>query len=149
MLNLKKTTSEHPDFIDLVAALDQDLARRDGEEHAFYDQFNSIEGLRHVIVAYSDKVPIGCGAIKDFDSRSMEVKRMYVKPEYRGKGIASRLLIELENWAESLGYSSCILETGKRQPEAISLYTKNGYTPIPNYEPYQGVENSVCFQKQF
>ncbi len=50
-------------------------------------------------------------------------------------------------WASELGYTSCVLETGKRQPEAIALYTKNGYKIIPNYEQYEGVENSVCFRK--
>jgi len=72
---------------------------------------------------------------------------MYVIPEKRNKGFASEVLKELENWALELSYNKCILETGKRQPEAISLYKKNGYSNIPNYGQYSGVENSVCFQK--
>jgi GNAT superfamily N-acetyltransferase len=77
----------------------------------------------------------------------MEVKRMYVLPNNRGKGIATTLLWELEKWALELGYMKCVLETGKRQPEAISLYEKSGYQRIPNYGQYKGVENSICFEK--
>ncbi len=148
MITLKRTTSQNPDFVALVAALDQDLAERDGGEHSFYHQFNSIDTLQHTMVAYSDGKPVGCGAIKEFDSNTMEVKRMYVMPECRGKGVASQLLTELEQWATELGKKNCVLETGKRQPEAIALYTKNGYEIIPNYGQYEGVENSVCFRKR-
>jgi len=77
----------------------------------------------------------------------MEVKRMYVLPQHRGKGLATRILTGLESWAKELSYQKCILETGKRQPEAIALYTKNGYIVIPNYGQYKGIENSVCFEK--
>jgi GNAT superfamily N-acetyltransferase len=77
----------------------------------------------------------------------MEVKRMYVPLEHRSQGIASLVLQELENWAKELGYKKCILETGKKQPEAIRLYEKCGYKSIPNYGQYAGVENSVCYEK--
>lgn len=77
----------------------------------------------------------------------MEVKRMYVLPEGINKGIASKVLAELEAWARELAYYQCILETGLKQPEAIALYQKSGYQQIPNYEQYAGVENSVCFEK--
>ena len=81
------------------------LANRDGDEHSFYQQFNSIDALQYTIVAFSDKIPLGCGAIKEFDANTMEVKRMYVIPEFRGKGMASQLLLELEQWAFALGYT--------------------------------------------
>jgi len=77
----------------------------------------------------------------------MEVKRMFVTPTSRGKGVASIILKELEAWAVELNVSKCVLETGKRQPEAIRLYTKNAYCIIPNYGQYENVENSVCFEK--
>lgn len=147
MVTIKRTTYKNPDFVALVNALDQDLAQRDGEEHAFYHRFNSIKNLQHTMVIYSDGKPVGSGAIKEFDASSMEVKRMFVLPEFRGKGMASQLLSALEQWAAELGYTGCVLETGKRQPEAIALYTKNGYKISANYGPYEGVENSVCFRK--
>jgi GNAT superfamily N-acetyltransferase len=77
----------------------------------------------------------------------MEVKRMYTIPESRNKGIATKVLNELEKWASELAYQKCILETGKRQPDAIWLYQKNGYKSIPNYGKYVEMENSVCFEK--
>ena len=73
---------------------------------------------------------------------------MFVSPESRRKGIAAKILTELENWATELSYAKCILETGKKQPEAIGLYIKNGYKSIPNYGQYAGVENSLCFEKE-
>lgn len=147
MGRLIRTTSENKDFISLVALLDADLAQRDGDEHSFYAQFNSIARLQHVVVVYENDTPAGCGAIKPYDEHSVEVKRMYVAPEFRGKGIAGQVLAELEAWAGELGFSGCVLETGRRQPEAIALYTKHGYQKIPNYGQYKGVENSVCFEK--
>ncbi len=147
MITFKRTDSTHPDFIQLVALLDADLAVRDGEDHAFYHQFNGITDIRHAIITYSEGVPVGCGGVKEFKKGIMEVKRMYVIPEARGTGMGSAILQELEQWAAELEYSRCILETGKRQPEAIALYKKNGYTVIPNYEPYEAMENSVCFKK--
>jgi GNAT superfamily N-acetyltransferase len=147
MINLLRTNSKNLDFIKLVSLLDADLAARDGEEHAFYNQFNTITKLDHTIVFYRNKIPVGCGAIKVFDATTMEVKRMYVSSTERGKGIATEILKGLELWAIELGYTRCVLETGKRQPEAIALYEKNGYSKIPNYKPYVGIENSVCYEK--
>lgn len=147
MITLQRTDSKNPDFIKLVAQLDADLGIRDGDDHAFYHQFNNIDNLKHTIVLYMDEKPIGCGAIKSFDNNTMEVKRMYVPPSVRGKGYATKILEALELWTQELGDSRCILETGKRQPEAISLYEKNGYQQISNYGQYQGIENSVCFEK--
>ena len=73
---------------------------------------------------------------------------MFVLPEFRNKGLASMVLSALENWAKELGYQTCVLETGKKQPEAIALYEKAGYRQIPNYGQYAGIENSVCFEKK-
>jgi GNAT superfamily N-acetyltransferase len=100
-----------------------------------------------VIVLYIDHIPVGCGAIKAFNANSMEVKRMYIKPGYRNQGLAKRIVQALESWMSELGYSISTLETGKNNPEAISLYLKLGYTVIPNYGQYIGIENSVCMHK--
>ncbi len=142
-----RTTSEHADFKKLVRLLDQDLAIRDGDDHAFYDQFNSIDGLQHCMVLYEDSNAIGCGAFKAQNPATAEVKRMYVLETQRGKGLATQILKNLESWAKEIGFERCVLETGIRQPEAIALYEKNGYKRIPNYGQYIGIENSVCFEK--
>jgi putative acetyltransferase len=147
MIECIRTNSDHEDFRKLVRELDADLSIRDGEDHAFYDQFNKIDKIKYTIVAYEDKIPVGCGAIKEYSPDSMEVKRMYVLPERRGLGIASIILKELERWTVELHYKRCLLETGKKQPEAIELYKKNRYGIIPNFGQYTGVENSVCFEK--
>ncbi|WP_199140798.1 GNAT family N-acetyltransferase [Pedobacter sp. ASV12] len=142
-----QTTSENPDFQQLVKLLDADLAEKDGSEHAFYAQYNKTDNIKHVIVVYRSGLPVGCGAIKAFSAEAMEVKRLYVKPEHRGEGIATTIVKALEDLAKSLGYEKCVLETGKRQKEAVALYQKNGYQIIPNYGQYIGVDNSVCFEK--
>lgn len=147
MINCFKTNAENKDFQNLVAALDADLALRDGAEHTFYDQFNKIDAIHFALVAYENGLAVGCGAIKQYDKSAMEIKRMYVPENKRGNGIASVILKELEQWALALSYKKCLLETGKKQPEAIELYKKNGYKITPNFGQYANIENSVCFEK--
>ena len=149
MIILKRTDASDRDFIELVRLLDADLAIRDGDEHAFYDQFNKIDSIKHTLVAYDNDKPVGCGAIKLFAEGTIEVKRMYVTEGSRGKGIAKQILSALEVWCIELGIKKCILETGnKNQPEAVALYHKQGYEVIENYGQYAGVEGSICFGKE-
>jgi len=147
VIDIIRTNSQNKDFIELVRFLDADLAQRDGEDHAFYDQFNKIDSIKHCLVAYENNKPIACGAIKLFDFNTMEIKRMYVIPKHRGERIAQNILSELENWVKELSIEKCVLETGKKQPEAISLYKKCGYQLVANYGQYAGIANSVCFEK--
>ena len=147
MLYYKRCSSDNKNFKELVALLDADLALRDGDENAFYAQFNGIDALKNCVVFYLDKTLVACGAFKEFNEDSVEIKRMFVQPDFRGKGIASKALKVLEDWAKELNYSYAVLETGLRQPEAIALYKKNNYTVIDNYDPYEYMDNSVCFRK--
>lgn len=147
MIHLKRTDSSDPDFIDLVRLLDAHIVVKDGEMSNYYAQFNTIEMIKHVLVAYDGEEAMGCGSVKAFDDKSMEVKRMYVKPKARGKGIASKVLKELEGWTKELGFERSVLETGTEFTEAVHLYTKWGYQVTPNYGPYIGIEESVCFEK--
>ena len=148
MLTLARTTSDDPDFRTLVQLLDQDLRVRDSDDHAFYAQFNRVDAIRHVVVAYRDGEPVGCGAFKGFAAGQVEIKRMFVRPAHRGRGTAQAVLAGLEGWARELGHTGCVLETGQQQPEAIALYQKCGYRLIPNYGQYAGVANSVCMRKE-
>lgn len=148
MIRIIRTNSENNDFVELVARLDKLLADLDGREHDFYNQFNKIDKIKHAVVAYSGELPVACGAIKKFDTETMEVKRMFTDVNFRGKGFATQVLTELENWALELGYSRCILETGKRLPDAMRLYENRGYQLIPNYGQYVEMENSICFEKK-
>jgi putative acetyltransferase len=147
MLRLARTTSEDADFRTLVAVLDRDLAQRDGADNAFYAQYNKIDLIKHAVVAYAGDEPVGCGAFKEYAPDTVEIKRMFVQPAHRQQGVAQAVLAELERWAAELGYASGVLETGKRQPEAIGLYQRCGYALTANYGQYVGVENSVCMQK--
>ena len=142
-----RTNGNHPEFIKLVSQLDAILRELDGEEHEFYAQFNKIDTLEHVVLLYIDQLAVGCGALKKYSIDTMEIKRMYVLPEYRSLGIATKILSELESWMLSLGNTTSILETGIKQKDAIALYQKNHYIRIPSYSQYKDVENSVCFSK--
>tara|TARA_R110002051_G_scaffold143337_1_gene216297 strand:- start:40 stop:492 length:453 start_codon:yes stop_codon:yes gene_type:complete len=145
---LKRTNSENKDFINLVKHLDAYLKVTDQDEHDFYNQFNNIDVLKEVVVLYNDENAVGCGAIKKFDNNAVEVKRMFVLSEKRGQGFAQNILAELEIWTKELGYNKCVLETGKRQVEAVQFYKKCGYKIIPNYGQYLNMENSICFEKE-
>ena len=146
-LHITRCDSDNPDFRQLVALLDATLAILDGEDHAFYAQFNKIDKIKNAVVAYLDGEAVACGAFRPYDEQSVEIKRMFVWPEHRGKGIARAVLQAVENWAAEEGYQRCILETGQKQPEAINLYHSSGYHDIPNFGQYAGVENSVCMEK--
>ncbi|MFT3747020.1 MAG: GNAT family N-acetyltransferase [Agriterribacter sp.] len=147
MTTFKRTNSGDIDFKNLVTLLDKDLAIRDGADHAFYNQFNKIDMIRNAIVCYAEGKPIGCGAFKKYNDSSVEIKRMYVLPEYRGRSVGSFIVNQLEQWAKELHYTACVLETGKRQPEAIRLYQKAGYIQIENFGQYKNIQNSVCMRK--
>jgi putative acetyltransferase len=147
MIQIIRTSAENVDFIALIEKLDEDIEVRDGSEHSFYAQFNKTNSIKHAIVVYEDQRPIGCGAFKVYKDEVAEIKRMFVNPEDRGKGIASTILKELESWAKETSFKSCILETGKKYPEAIALYKKNGFAITANYGQYEGIEDSVCFRK--
>jgi putative acetyltransferase len=148
MIRLKRTDSDNQEFIELVKQLDADLAERDGDEHSFYNQFNKVDKIKYVVIAYENDKPISCGGLKAYSSNTLEIKRMFTIPEWRGKSIATKILADLELWAAELSFEKCVLETGKRQPEAIALYKKNGYKLIPNYGQYAEIENSLCFEKE-
>lgn len=146
-MKLVRTTSDNSDFQQLVVALDAYLRIVDGDDHAFYAQFNKTDSLSNVLVCYDQEVAIGCGAFKAYDSQTVEIKRMYTLPEYRGRGVAKNIMAALEEWAKEEKYSVSILETGYLQKDAIALYTKIGYEVMENFGQYEGISTSVCMQK--
>ena len=147
MMKIIRTDAKNPDFIRLIYELDAYLKVTDGEDHEFYNQFNGLDNIKNVVIAYKDKQAIGCGAFKKFDDETAEIKRMYVKINHRGYGIAQAILNSLELWASEKDFKKCILETGDRQIEAIKFYKKAGYIRIPNYGQYAQMDNSNCFEK--
>jgi putative acetyltransferase len=147
MNKVVKTTSDNSDFHLLVAQLDAHLAGIYGEEQDFFAQYNKVDAIKHVVVAYQNGKPVGCGGIKAYSDSEMEIKRMFVQPEQRGQGIASDILMVLENWAKELGYSQTILETLVVKESVIAMYARNGYALVPNYGQYIGMDSSVCMRK--
>jgi putative acetyltransferase len=146
-MKLVRSTSNNKDFEDLVIQLDAYLKILDGDDHAFYAQFNKTSMLKNALICYENDVAVAIGAYKEYDDETAEIKRMFTLPEYRGKGIAKAILNELENWAKEEKYTTAILETGFMQTDAIALYKKLGYTITENYGQYIGVENSICMKK--
>ncbi|MCF2221616.1 GNAT family N-acetyltransferase [Chryseobacterium sp. PS-8] len=146
-MTIKRTDSSNKDFQNLVKLLDADLAIRNGEDHGFYDQFNKIDMIKNCIVIYVDEIPAACGAFKKFDEETVEIKRMYTNPDFRKKGLATAIVKELEIWAKEFNYTKAVLESSHEQNEALSVYEKSGYTRIPNYGQYIGIDKSVCYEK--
>lgn len=145
----KRTTAADPDFQTLVTQLDKDLWGRYQPYQAKYDGFNKVDDSARVVVIFQDEKPVGCGCFRPLsDPFCVEIKRMFVEPAFRGKGVAQQILEELENWAAEEGNKTARLETGTKQPEAIGLYEKTGYSRIENYGPYVGMETSVCLEKR-
>jgi GNAT superfamily N-acetyltransferase len=146
MFSLVRTDSNNEDFKNLTRLFDEFLIDIDGDEKDFFAQYNQIY-LDNVLICYENEVALGCGAIKEYESNKGEIKRMFVLPEGRGKGIASKILAELEQWAKELNFNSVQLETSQKLKGAIALYRKFGYEDIPNYGQYIGVKSSMCMKK--
>lgn len=146
-MNLHRTDSNHLDFQNLVKHLDASLAEHNGDDHAFFDQFNKIDTIKNCIVIYIDEIPAACGAFKEFSEDAVEIKRMFTNPKFRKRGLGTTIVKELENWAKELGYKKAVLETSQDLNNAISVYEKSGFHKIPNYGQYIGVDSSVCFEK--
>jgi len=147
-LKLRRTNSSDKDFHLLVEKLNKYLLAQYGGLQDFYSQFNKIDNIPNVVIAYANGEPAGCGCFKKFDDLSVEIKRMFVAGEHRAKGIGRAILCELEKWAAELGNKEIVLEMGNRQPEAALLYQKQGFTVIPNYGLYTGMETSICMKKE-
>ena len=148
MYTFKRTNSDNLNFQKLVIELDKDLAIKNGETNDFFAQYNKIDLIQNVVVAYEADKAVGCGAMKKYENEVMEIKRMFVPIDKRGKGIAGKVLTELQVWAKELGYRKCVLETGDKMIEAIGLYKKNNFKIIPNYGQYANIKSSICFEKE-
>lgn len=146
-VTIKRTDSSDAGFRSLINQLNADLRERNGNIMDIYDGHNLIGQIDTVVVACLDNQPVGCGCFKHYDDDSVEIKRMFVRPDARGNGISRMILNELEAWAKSLGFSYTVLETGGKQSEALGLYKRAGYINIPTYPPYVDLPDSICFKK--
>lgn len=146
-LEILKTDSQNTDFIKLIKLLDDDLEERYGELQKQYEKHNKVDYINDVLIIYINRVPVACGAFKEYDIKTVELKRIFVIKEHRRQGLSKLIINKLEELAINKGYKYALLETGIKQNEAINLYKNSGYNVIQNYEPYIGNTNSVCMKK--
>jgi GNAT superfamily N-acetyltransferase len=144
---MRRVATSDEDFGKMVRQLTTLLSELNGEADSFYASHNSLDTIPNGVVAYMDGLPVGCGAFRVVNATTVEVKRMFVSPDVRRKGVAGAILAELERWAQELGFEYAVLETSRRLDAAVSLYEARGYAQIANYEPYVGIEDSVCYEK--
>lgn len=147
-IRLKRTNNTDTHFLLLVSLLDKFLQELNGEAQGDYAPHNKLDYLDTAVLVYLDDEPVGCGCFKQYSNNSVEIKRMFVSPAARGKGIASKILNELELWATEKGFKYTVLETLKTNTEAVNLYNKQNYKVIDNYGPYITLTNSVCMRKE-
>jgi putative acetyltransferase len=147
MIRIVRTNSDNPDFAKLTSLLDEELCRIYDTKQEDYTEHNLITELPTVVLAYENQQPVGCGCFKISDLNTFELKRIFVLPSFRGNGVASKIVNELEKWGVELGKSTAILETGNKQAEAIALYAKFGYEVTEKYGVYVDMPLSVCMKK--
>ena len=147
-ITIKRTEATDPDFPYLVAQLTFEIRELYGDFQVVHDKYNEISHLGTVVIACANDIPVGCGCFKEIDDKTVEIKRVFVKPSERKMGIASAIMDELEVWAKEAGYSEVITETANKLDESISFLKNRSYQVIPEYGPYVGSETSVCFGKR-
>lgn len=136
-------------FLFLCDLLDTELNYRVGGERnrREYQNLNKLDNIRNFYTVYCEEEAIGCACIKEYNIDSLEIKRLYVKEQFRNNGIAKKLLKQIISDAIIYEYKSLILETGKPLYEALNLYKKLGFITIPNYGPYMHLKYSICMKK--
>ena len=147
MFQIVRESRDSAALLELVRLLDVELNARYGALQSQYDQYNSLADVRAAVVVYAGDQPIGCGCFKRFDDQTAEIKRMFVRPEHRGSGVAPLLIGELEKWALEAGFLRAVLETGVKNSDALRFYAKCGYSKIKNYGQYAEMETSICMEK--
>ena len=146
-MQLLRTSNQDEQFVALPRQLDDELRQRYGELQDLYAPHNRLDRIDTALLGVAEGQPVACGCFKRLDAQRAEVKRMFVHPQWRRRGYSEQLLRALEAWARELGVQQLLLEIGRRQPEAIALYHKLGFTPIAGYGPYVSLGNSLCMAK--
>ena len=144
------TDGGNDDFIEQCHMLDDFLNELVGGEQnrAQYIPYNKLDDIHNVIVAYDGDMPVGCASFKKYDEENAEVKRVFIKDEYRGRGISKTLMSMLEERASKSGYKYLVLESGELLVAAMALYRKLDFKVIPNYGQYKDMPESICMRKE-
>lgn len=144
---IKRATTADPDFNLLVSHLDYELWNELDEDQATYDQYNKVPDIKTAIILYTEEKPAAIGCFKKIANDTVEIKRMFTEKEFRGRGFSKIVLQELEEWAIEVGLEAAVLEASIHFKIARTLYENSGYTIIPNYDQYIGLEESICMKK--
>jgi GNAT superfamily N-acetyltransferase len=145
---IRKSSIDDTSFEQLVAQLEMETKGLYGREQEIFRRHNILDNSSRVILVYFRSVAVGCGAYRNFHSEhTIEIKRIFVSPPFRGMGVSKKILHALETWAREENYLVSVLETGVKQLPAIGTYLKAGYEIIDNFEPYHNSSYSVCMRK--
>jgi putative acetyltransferase len=147
---IRQETLDSPTVQSLIRALNAELDERYPEEGANHFRLDPEElgpGRGAFLVAYGEGEAVGCGAVRLNEPGVAEIKRMYVRPEWRGRGVAGAVLSQLEQHARTLGVTRLVLETGERQPESLAVYRRAGFVEIPRFGEYLDSPLSICMGK--
>ena len=145
---LIRTDGTHPGFLTLIKELDKELRSYESDHDEVYITQNIVPENVYVTLIMQDDQALACSCLRSYKEKDIELKRMYVLPEHRGKGFSRQILNDLEKWAIELGYERIILETGDILKEAIGLYSSSGFERINNYGHYQNIKESICYAKK-
>lgn len=146
-MQILRTNGANEDFHKLVELLDENLWALYTDTMAQYVAGNIVDHDVLVVILYCGTEPITCGCLRPFqDSASVELKRMFVKKEYRGKGYSKEIVRELLRWSKEMNFETVCLETGVKQPEAVNLYEKMGFVRTEPYGEYIGNPESICMK---
>jgi putative acetyltransferase len=150
--DLVSIVAERPDSVDARTLIDELEAHLDPlypkeSRHGFSVEKLLQENVAFFVMHY-DGSPAGCGGVKFFGTEYGEVKRMFVRPQYRGLGLAKMMLNHLTEYAREKGVGLLRLETGIHQSEAIGLYERMGFRSIPPFGEYKDDPLSMFYEKQ-
>lgn len=142
------TDGTDPRMVALVAELDREYEARFGAVALQYRPYNTLEGLKQACVILVNGEAVACGGLRQLEEQTAELKRVYVKPAFRRRGLARQLVEVLELQALFQGNTSMVLETGRAMPEAVALYSGLGYREIPGFGPFRDDPITVCMKKE-
>ena len=143
---IERRPADDPEIAELLTAQQAELRLFEADSGAIDGSFPLHDDIRYLVLVVDGRV-VACGALQSIDATTVEIKRMYVRPEARGQGYSHVVLAALEEWAVADGHKTGRLETGSYMPVALALYQGAGYRPIPTYGEYVANPYSRCFEK--
>ncbi len=149
-MNIEYTDGTDERFIKLCQQLDSFLQKLIGadKQKTQYAQYNALADIHDVVLIIDEGEVVGCGAVKQYDEHTMEMKRVFVKEECRGKGFGRMIVATLESLAKNKKMTRLVLETGVLLIAAQKMYMSCGFGIIENYDQYKGLEDSICMGKE-